>query len=98
MNSKNEIVGYGCGRLLSIVGYPSFGPIYCDTDDGFKLLFHVLYSCFDEELKTNNQINLHIPTIKSNTVQKMLRDAANFDSVKFLFTTLFFFYYSKYVN
>lgn len=84
MNSENEIVGYGCGRLLSIVGYPSFGPIYCDSDDGFKLLFHVLHSCFDEELKEQNMINLYVPTTKSSTVQQILHDAADFELVNFL--------------
>ncbi|CAG9529848.1 unnamed protein product [Cercopithifilaria johnstoni] len=79
VNQKDEIVGYGCGRLLSIVGYPSFGPIYCDSDDGFKLLFHVLHSCFDEELKEHNQINLFMPTTKSGTVQQILQGAADFD-------------------
>ncbi|VDM91738.1 unnamed protein product [Litomosoides sigmodontis] len=79
VNSENEIVGYGCGRLLSVVGHPSFGPMYCDSDDGFKLLFHALYSCFEEELKERNLINLFMPTTKSSTVLQILRDAADFD-------------------
>uniref|UniRef100_A0A8R1Y4Y6 N-acetyltransferase domain-containing protein n=1 Tax=Onchocerca volvulus TaxID=6282 RepID=A0A8R1Y4Y6_ONCVO len=79
VNSKDEIVGYGCGRLLSIVGYPSFGPIYCDSEDGFKLLFHVLYSCFDEELKEQNLINLRMPETKLNTVKQILHDVADFE-------------------
>ncbi|KAL4002000.1 Acetyltransferase (GNAT) family protein [Acanthocheilonema viteae] len=78
VNSNDEIVGYGCGRLLSIVGHPSFGPMYCDSDDGFKLLFHALHSCFNEELKEQNCINLFMPTIKSTTVQQMLHGAAEF--------------------
>uniref|UniRef100_A0A0R3RM68 N-acetyltransferase domain-containing protein n=1 Tax=Elaeophora elaphi TaxID=1147741 RepID=A0A0R3RM68_9BILA len=79
VNSADEIVGYGCGRLLSVVGYPTFAPMYCDSDDGFKLLFHVLYSCFEEELKERNQINLFMPTIKSTTVQKMLHGIADLE-------------------
>uniref|UniRef100_A0A1I7W5P3 N-acetyltransferase domain-containing protein n=1 Tax=Loa loa TaxID=7209 RepID=A0A1I7W5P3_LOALO len=78
VNSKGEILGYGCGRLLSVVGYPGFGPVYSDSDDGFKLLFYALCSCFDNELKEQNSINLHVPTIKSNTVKQILHDAANF--------------------
>ncbi|KAM3724883.1 Chaperonin GroEL [Dirofilaria immitis] len=75
VNSNNEIIGYGCGRLLSIVGCPSFGPIYCNSDDGFKHLFHALYSCFDEELDKQNLIILYIPTIKFNIMQQILHHA-----------------------
>lgn len=83
VDSSDEIVGYGCGRLLSIVGRPIFGPIYCDSDDGFKMLFHMLVSCFDEELKEQNTIRLFVPTAKSTTVQHLLQDAASFESVSF---------------
>uniref|UniRef100_A0A915PQ16 N-acetyltransferase domain-containing protein n=1 Tax=Setaria digitata TaxID=48799 RepID=A0A915PQ16_9BILA len=80
VNSEGEIVGYGCGRLLSIVGFPGFGPMYCDSDDGFKLLFHALLSCFDEELKERNVISLRVPTTKSSTIQQILHGVANLET------------------
>ncbi|VDM98545.1 unnamed protein product [Thelazia callipaeda] len=76
VNSEGEVIGYGCGRLLSIVGYPTFGPIYCDSDDGFKLLFHALASCFNIELKEQNLICLRVLSAKSNAIQQVLYGAA----------------------
>lgn len=83
VNSEDEIVGYGCGRLLSVVDFPTFGPIYCDSDDGFKLLFHVLHSCFDEDLKKQNRANLKMPTTKLDAIKQIFHDAADFELVTF---------------
>lgn len=77
------MVGYGCGRLLSLVGYPAFGPVYCDSDEGFLLLFKTLVECFDEALKENNTIILRVPSTMSERVLKLLDNAGTFIKVSF---------------
>ncbi|VDN49862.1 unnamed protein product [Gongylonema pulchrum] len=78
VNSSNEIVGYGCGRLISRVDGPEFGPVYCDSDEAFLVLFCALASCFFKlfEKPDDMKIVLAVPTTKSRKVQEILRDNA----------------------
>lgn len=62
-----------------------FGPVYCDSDEGFLSLFRTLVSCFEEQLKEKNMVTLLVPSTKTPNVQNLVKGAAEFERVSYEF-------------
>uniref|UniRef100_A0A9J2Q6V3 N-acetyltransferase domain-containing protein n=1 Tax=Ascaris lumbricoides TaxID=6252 RepID=A0A9J2Q6V3_ASCLU len=74
-DKQGAIIGYGCAHSLSN-GLPTLCPIYCDKDDAFLALLSELLSCYSEELKKNNCVDLRPPSIKTARISAMLEGIA----------------------
>lgn len=74
-DKQGAIIGYGCAHSLSN-GLPTLCPVYCDKDDAFLALLSELLSCYSEELKKNNCVDLRPPSIKTARISTMLEGIA----------------------
>ncbi|VDM44219.1 unnamed protein product [Toxocara canis] len=79
VDEKDHVIGYGCARLLSVVGYPSLCPIYADNDEAFVALFKALALCYEEELKENSLIDMRTPSTKTPRIKELLSDVAQIE-------------------
>uniref|UniRef100_A0A183EPX1 Acetyltransf_18 domain-containing protein n=1 Tax=Gongylonema pulchrum TaxID=637853 RepID=A0A183EPX1_9BILA len=82
VNSSNEIVGYGTGRLFSIWDSAGFSPVYGDSVLVFLALFGALAEHFKEQIQRKNVVDLRVPSIHLKAVRSVLQGIADVKEVR----------------